>query len=330
MMSSIVDGIKALTQPITKLIEVISKGIGILYEPKNIRKIAKAKAEEIEIIGEAARKNLDLPLQYSDGKLMITTVETKDLCQRTALRQNYQEIQKQQNIESVIMVAAEQLKDEERVSDEPVDADWATRFFNIVGEVSNEEVQHIWGKILAGEIKTPGTFSLRTLESLRNLSQKEAEVFSEVAGFVFRKGTHCFIIANQVINYKFGLRFEDIVLLEGCGLISAQEIELCQLISIKQMSNESDYIFNDKYIYEFGGGFSCPIYKLTESGREIFSVIEKNINEKYTFQCFCFDNCSWGVKIHLINSISSLDGSIDYNEELIPYWDEYQAASYGR
>ena len=41
------------------------------------------------------------------------------------------------------------------------------RFFDAVGNVSNEELQKLWGKVLAGEMQQPGSCSLRTMEVIR-------------------------------------------------------------------------------------------------------------------------------------------------------------------
>ena len=70
-------------------------------------------------------------------------------------------------MEAVISNAYAELKDETAVADKSVDIDWISRLFNIVEDIGNEEMQYIWGKILAGEIKNPGKFSLRTLDTIR-------------------------------------------------------------------------------------------------------------------------------------------------------------------
>ena len=40
-------------------------------------------------------------------------------------------------------------------------------------------LQELWGKVLAGEIQQPGSYSLRTLDVLSAMTQKEAELFVE-------------------------------------------------------------------------------------------------------------------------------------------------------
>ena len=40
------------------------------------------------------------------------------------------------------------------------DFDWFVRFFEASGNISNEQMQELWARVLAGEVNTPGTFFL--------------------------------------------------------------------------------------------------------------------------------------------------------------------------
>lgn len=55
----------------------------------------------------------------------------------------------------------------------------------IVQDISNDEMQRLWGYILSNEFRKPGLFSLRTLDSVRNISQAEAQIFEKLAGLMF-------------------------------------------------------------------------------------------------------------------------------------------------
>lgn len=121
---------------------------------------------------------------YSDGKLEIIAEANENTSNDFALIQNeilerkyFQEIKKQGNINSTINFTMNELENETEVSDEKVDEDWINRFFNTIENISNEQLQQLWAKILAGEIKEPSTYSLRTLDILKNLSFKEAGCF---------------------------------------------------------------------------------------------------------------------------------------------------------
>lgn len=79
------------------------------------------------------------------------------------------------NFLSVVEKATRTLSDstEEINIEEPFDFDWFVRFFDAVANISNEDMQKLWGKVLAGEIKKQGAFSLRTVEALRNMTRRD-------------------------------------------------------------------------------------------------------------------------------------------------------------
>ncbi len=135
----------------------------------------------------------DLPQEINNQTLL----HQPTLAERTADRINFQEAKKQLNIESITAYAAEELKNEDPVSNEPIDEDWTSRFFNIAEDISSDEMQELWGRILAGEIKQPKSYSLRALELLKNLSKKEAEVFLKFGQLAIISSNISF-----VINFK--------------------------------------------------------------------------------------------------------------------------------
>ncbi len=202
--------IKVDGKPIQKLIEVISKGIGTIYKPKAIRKEADAEAYKIEIIERAKSKAL------SDGK--FTEAETYDRIQERLI---HQETLRQKNIDDVSQIASEQLGQEQTVSEEPVDKDWTSRFFSIVEDVSDEEMQKLWGRVLAGEVKQPKSYSLRTLELIKNLTKQEANTFMKIANFSISTINDSFIFKGNgdELSKDFNISYGDIALLVEIGLI---------------------------------------------------------------------------------------------------------------
>ena len=54
-----------LSKPLTKLVEVVSKGIGTLYEPRSIRKKADAEAYKQEVIANADAKKCLLKVKQN-------------------------------------------------------------------------------------------------------------------------------------------------------------------------------------------------------------------------------------------------------------------------
>lgn len=236
-----------LSEPLKRLIEVISSGIGNVSKPYLIRKTADAKAYEIKVIADAMAesKKLLTHTEYEDGKVRVLAPEAQSedfaaLPHRVAARIQYKEQREQQNIEAVCANAAEELQKETTVPDGKPEPEWISRFFDISSGITSEELQYLWGRILAGEIKCPGSFSLRTLDVLRNLSRKEAENFVKLGNYILRSGEKVFYIdPNAYIFTKDGgLTFLDILALKDAGLIFETELEFSfKPLGAGQMSN---------------------------------------------------------------------------------------------
>lgn len=301
-----VSDVLGLSQPLTKLIETVRCAIGKVYEPVHTKRMAKAKAKEIEIISTTMSDNFNLPVCYDDGTISIDTKDVNDLVIRAQNRFLFQEMKKQQNIECVVSNAYSELEDVNSVSDTPVDEDWISEFFNCVANVSTEKMQILWGKLLAGEVKTPGSFSLRTLEALKRLSTKEANMLKEVAPFVLRcKGdaedtcTDYFLLADSegVLLKKNNIPFVKIMLLSDAGLLSENslihigfKLEPSQSETIKGL-NESIEITN---VGSSAIELRHPAYLLTEAGKELWPIVlTKDDEEKasaYTYIHECLES----------------------------------------
>ena len=101
-----------------------------------------------------------------------------DLADRVNERIAYQEQKRLTNIRRVVGKAAVELEHTEVPATEP-DHDWAARFFNEVQDVSSEEMQALWAKVLAGEVERPRSTSIRTLGVLKDLDRPTAELFTK-------------------------------------------------------------------------------------------------------------------------------------------------------
>jgi len=220
-------------EAISKLIETVAKGVGVLYEPWHKVRLAKADAKTIGIISATIANNtelFDLPTSYDDGTIKIEPKQTelameeptskalqqpsegstatqsltteelneyKELLVRSVERTLYQEVSKELNIEAVIERAAELLKDETVVSSKPVDTSWANALFDSAGYINDPELQKVWGDVLAAEVKEPGQTSMRTLDVLKKISSDEAKLFDKIADYILNAED----LNNHVIDY---------------------------------------------------------------------------------------------------------------------------------
>lgn len=213
-----------LSQPLTKLVETVSAGIGAWCEPILIERKAKAEAKRIQIVAKACQEEINIPINYNENGIEITTDRpVRELARRAMLRNLMQEMSKQQNIENVVSYARDILEHEQEVSQEPVSQTWLSNFFESAGYVEEEDLQKIWGKLLAGEIKGPGSYSLRTLSALRNMTSKEAKIFQKIVNFSVRIGKNYFLPNQKNLSKKFNLLYEELLLLAENNLLTVDE-----------------------------------------------------------------------------------------------------------
>ena len=64
-----------------------------------------------------------------------------------------------------------------------VDPDWLNYFGGYAEKASSEKVRDLWARVLAGEVRHPGSFSLMTLRLLAELDQQMAFWFQEETEF---------------------------------------------------------------------------------------------------------------------------------------------------
>lgn len=198
------------------------------------------------------------------------------------------------------------------------DFDWFMRFYEAVGNVSDEEMQRIWAKILAGEVNRPGSFSLETLDVVRNLSKQDAELFTKIC-------KHCIQSSPQKLylpsydNYleKCGITYSEILRLDEIGLVNSSG-----LISLN-FAIDHDHqasIINQGLIMLIAANNEkvkkCSIsqYPFTRIGFEIATLIGETTSDD-DFILFAKEvakNQSLKVSVHKINFYSEND--IHYNK----------------
>lgn len=309
--------IQALVSPTQKLIEEVSGAIGKVYEPWHIKRMADAKAYELTKISDAVRNNSDVPITYDSTGVSIDTSNFEEIVKRAGSRLAYQEIKKEQNIEAVVDNAYQELQGADSVSSDPVDPDWMFRFFNSVENISNEDMQKIWGRILAGEVKSPSRYSYRTLEKLRNITKEEAQLFQEVASLSLTHENRKFLLKNDSLMNKYDIYFSDIFKLEECGLMSSHSLSLNLSIS----NEKPEIVWNSHILGKIVGitpeveQISLPIYIFTEAGSQLLDAIQPQQNKTYILDCLEHIRRNYkkaNVTAHTINFVD--DKQIKYKE----------------
>ena len=273
---------------IEKLLDYVASGLGAVAGPvlapwkahreaKAKRIEAEARADSLKLIADAqadARRSLLTPDQ--EARVVLDIGSTDRIQQRI----KFQERKRQANIVSVVRGAASVLEGKE-VDDHEPDPDWTAQFFNCVQDVSSEDMKKIWTKILAGEVERPGRTSIRTLDVLKNMSRKEAEIFDNFCDFVINDFV---FYPSEYQRENSPLPYDNIILLHTMGLVYTspnlvknmkffQEMDMLTLsyqrnLLIVKRSNQIDKI-------------TAPVVLLTVCGKELCDLSNHQFRMDY-------------------------------------------------
>lgn len=171
-------------------------------------------------------------------------------------------------------------------STEEISEDWLNVFEREASTKSSDEMQLLWGKILAGEIKKPNTYSLRTLDLLKSITPIEAETFCKIGAFAIRLGSKEFILREDAAGKdepEFTL--SELLILEELGLIYPKNKELALRVSPLSKGEDLHIIWGDTLIIIKGKSdtenINLPAIFFTRPGIELLNFVDKPLHEEY-------------------------------------------------
>ncbi|RUR46310.1 DUF2806 domain-containing protein [Vreelandella populi] len=291
-------------------------GIGSLASPWQIKREGKAHAEvrrdemlmlaqaevEAEQIKRGKKKLLD------DGRLIELSESTnqKDdfvdylgrleptfsldvFSKKTGQQRKAKEIQQEININKTIgLVEEELLRSQQEPSEKEVDSDWLSRWRDHAKSTNNEELRQIWARTLAGEVKSPGSYSLRTLEFIKNLSQEEAMAISSLGQFAIGRSIFkCSQLEKQGIDFNFLLQMDDLGIVNGVqgGQVSGLELQF----KSREPKKFSNMLINRNRILLIEADdpnkeLALGCYQISQIGAEVLSLGDFNANEQYMME----------------------------------------------
>ena len=245
-----------LSKPADTLVKKVSNAVGGLFAPYQIRRIAKAEAEAA-LIKEQSE------------------IEIKDLQKRAVRRWIEEEATQQKNMEDVTAKALPQLN--EKANPDSIKDDWLVNFFDKSRIVSDNEMQDLWSRVLAGEANVPGTYSKRTVNFLSDLDKAEADLFTKLCGFVWvieRTLVPLVFSAEEKIYNRHGVNFGSLQHLDSIGLI-----QFGQMMGLSMRVPKRSFV---AYYYgrpfaldlprDDGNDFAVGTVTLTRTGTELFSL----------------------------------------------------------
>ncbi|MCW8109618.1 TIGR03899 family protein [Alteromonas ponticola] len=200
------------------------------------------------------------------------------------------------NLQSILNVALTTSVTESEQED--LDPDWFFAFTNLAENIYSPTMQELWGRIFAAEVAKPGSFSLRSLETLKVLTQRDARLFTRavsiaskragdpvpriLVGYHQRRGLSTLlrkVYPHQLNLSAHGLSYPDLLALDDMKLIYASEIESGELHphnTVQWRCGASSFSITAKR-----KGVALVYYKFTAVGAELSKLIARQEQTHY-------------------------------------------------
>ena len=155
----------------------------------------------------------------------------------------------------------------------PIDAeapaeDWMNVFVSHSEKATSDELRSLLSRVLAGEIRRKGSFSLRTLQFVTVIDQALAKRIEKIAGFLINAN-----IIPQMPYFIEGEGFVTVAELASLGLITlnSQVTFKCTENQISNMTLASSHVIF--YKADIDKTFSLGSCVLTSLGEEVFALL---------------------------------------------------------
>jgi len=221
-------------------------------------------------------------------------------------------VRQQENLNRVSAIALDELKAnstksgdaregvEQAASDE-IDTDWLNVFETEAAEKSSEQMQMLFGKILAGEVRRPKSFSIKTLRLISQLDANTAQLFKHLCSLTVSLQAPsvnlidvrvCSLGGNAASNAlrTYGLSFDQLNVLQEFGLVisdynSYMGYSLCvarqNKITLPLFFEGCPYGLVPKAETNPSQEFRITGVALSLAGRELFPIVDIEPDERY-------------------------------------------------
>ncbi|NNH02021.1 DUF2806 domain-containing protein [Acinetobacter sp. ANC 5414] len=168
-----------------------------LREDKRLDDLSAAQTKkDIELIENGLA-------EFRDGKFLLIEDQIGNPTSPLGLilAQNHQNQSK--NLGKCLSKAYEHLskKADEEISDEQISETFFNKWMNYGKEVSEEELQDLWGKILSEEISIPNSINYLLLHTLSMMSKRHLEVFNDLLPYMCKGVLFCNEFISAEMNY---------------------------------------------------------------------------------------------------------------------------------
>lgn len=155
------------------------------------------------------------------------------------------------------------------------DTDWFFRFYDSCKYVTDKQMQEWWARLLAGEISTPGSYSYRAMDTLKNLSLEEAKSLNKIASYTINFDMPVICAFPEIIqhyNYK-----SDLNNLYDCGILHENIANSYKLSIPYTKLHEWRPLYRTKHLICLyntpTNNFNIYYQRYTNVGKELFNLV---------------------------------------------------------
>lgn len=184
-------------------------------------------------------------------------------------------LQEQGNVEAVALLAAENLAEDPPASENPeIEADFFEQFTAKAQRASSDEMRRLFARILAGEIRKPGTFSLAALHAFSLMDARTAAALERAAAYV----TSGFVIKDK--GLFVGQCLADISVAQEMGLLREVSLEMNVRVPEKGVALSMLQV-PDRWRIRMVEPtiLTTEVHQLTTAGKEVFSLVVPQYTE---------------------------------------------------
>ena len=216
--------------------------------------------------------------------------------ERAIRRERLYLLRKQNNLESIIQKSIAYCSSSSPST--KADQDWFSQFTLLAEDISNNTMQDLWAKILAGEISQPGTFSLKSLAIFKSMSITDAKLLAKVCNLTVKdsskKNIRILSGAYQTPGFFsfFSKNTQSRVNLNQCDISYSELLSLADNNIIFIQEAESNSVEKgEKITFNYNGeslvltaknkGCGLKFYKFTPVGSELALLISDTPNKEF-------------------------------------------------
>jgi len=191
--------------------------------------------------------------------------------------------------------------------------DWLNSFREQASTKTSQEMQILFGKILAGEICRPASFSIRTVQIMGQLDSRTANLFRKLCSLAISLKLENVVLNVRVASLggnaaqnsllEYGLQFESLNILQEYGLIISDYNSFMDYRPAIARGNKVTVPFafgNEQYAFVPKAPGDWPLEKafnihgvgLSASGKELIGIVQVEQDEKYSAEFLKFIDAS--------------------------------------